>query len=517
MKAYDDVDFHAQRQPDAKFAVCADRQVTYREARDAANRISRAMIACGLRPGDRIAILMRNSVDTVLLYLGAFKAGVVPTPINPRLKPSEWQKICADAEARLLASDAQFAEQVDALREKIASVRCFIVAGGTRSGWKELDQWTVREPCNPPNVPLTEEHDVLQMYTSGTTGQPKSVVLTHRAVTASIAQFGRVAPFQPRDRFLLIMPLFHAAGIMAMLHTISWGATLVIQKSFVPQDTVDALDKGGVTVAMMAPTMIQSCLSEVADIADRKFRDLRLILYGASPIDEDTLRQAMKLFGCDFAQRYGTTETLSLTWLDPQDHRLALEERPQLLRSAGRPLPGIQLRVVGADGRELPIGESGEFIASGPQLMRGYWKSDNGESLELSGQRWLRTGDSGFIDTDGYVYICDRVKDVIVSGGENIYPHEIEEVLLEHPDVCEAAVIGVPDKKWGETVKAIVVRRADVTVSSEQLIDYCRERLAGFKVPHSVDFVSAIPRHSGGKVLKDQLRRPYWKDHPRRI
>ena len=321
MKAYDYVDFHARRQPNAEFAVGAGTRVTYGEARATANRIAHAIVACGLQPGDRIAILMRNSIETVVLYFGAFKAGVVPTPINPRLKPSEWLKICTDAEVKLLISDAEFAEDVDAVRgAQLARVR-FIMVPGSRRGWTDFHGWTARGSCHDPAAPVTEDDDVLQLYTSGTTGQPRSVVLTHRAVTANLAQLGQVTQLQPADRFLLIMPLFHAAGIMAMLHTIAWGASLLIQKNFEPQETVDALDKQGVTVTMLAPTMIQTCLSDSPDIAERDFADLRLIIYGASPINAETLREAMKVFRCDFAQRYGTTETLSLTWLDPADHR----------------------------------------------------------------------------------------------------------------------------------------------------------------------------------------------------
>jgi acyl-CoA synthetase (AMP-forming)/AMP-acid ligase II len=517
MMAYDYLDLHARQQPNSEFAVGAGKRVTYSEARDVVNRIAHAMIASQLAPGDRVAILMGNSVETVLVFLGALKAGVVPTPINCRLKPSDWLEICADAEAKLLVSDAQFTEQVDSFRQRLKRVRCFIGVGGPCTGWQDFEDWTARESRADPMVPATDDDDALQMYTSGTTGQPRSVVLTHRAVTANIAQFGRVAQFQPDDRFLLIMPMFHAAGFMVMLHAISSGASLVIHKSFAPKAAVDAMDKEGVTVTMLAPTMIQRCLTDVSDIAERKFQSLRLIIYGASAIKAETLREAMKCFRCDFAQRYGTTETLSLTWLDPADHRLALKERPDMLRSAGRPLPGVQIRVVDTDGQSLPTGETGEFIASGPQLMRGYWKSGDETSLDIDGKRWLRTGDSGFIDRDGYVCICDRVKDVIVSGGENIYPREIEEVLLEHPDVCQAAVIGVPDVEWGETVKAIVILRAGAHVSDQQVIDYCRERIAGFKLPHSVDFVTTIPRNSGGKVLKHLLREPYWNGQVRRI
>ncbi len=342
-------------------------------------------------------------------------------------------------------------------------------------------------------------------------------MLTHRAITSCIAQLELVVQFHPSDRFLLIMPLFHAAGIIAMLQAVAGGASLLIQTGFVAGDVVEALDRRGVTATMLAPTMIQTCLSEVPGIEERSFKDLRLIVYGASPIQEETLREAMRVFGCDFAQRYGSTETLCMTWLTPDEHRFALEHQPALLHAAGRPLPGVQMRVVDAGRRPLPTGQSGEFVVSGPGLMCGYWNHEDETCFEIDGERWLHTGDCGFMDSDDYVYLCDRVQDVIISGGENIYPHEIEGVLLDHPAVCEAAVIGIPDAKWGESVKAIVVGRSETNVSAEQLIRHCRERLAGFKTPRSVDFVTSIPRNASGKVLRFQLREPYWEDRPRRI
>ena len=511
MKAHHSLDFYACQQPQAAFAVDGQKHVTYSEARDAVNRIARAMIASRLEPGDRVAILMRNRIETVLLLFAAMKAAVVPVPINYRLAPAEWLGICDDAGAKLLISDSEFAASVAPLRGRLGTDFGFIVVGGRCAGWQDVERWASREPCEDLQITPNDD-DALHLYTSGTTGLSKSVVLTHVAVTANIAQFGRVNQLRPSDRFLLVMPLFHAAGFMVMLHTISSGASLVIHEGFLPKDTVDALDTGGVTVAMLVPTMIQMCLTDVPNVSQRQFESLRLIIYGASPIKAETLTAAMKVFRCDFAQRYGTTETLSLTWLDAADHRRALDDRPELLRSAGRSLPGVQISVVDAKDQAVPIGESGEFIASGPQLMRRYWHANDDPSLELDGKRWLRTGDYGFMDRDGYVFICDRVKDVIVSGGENIFSREIEEVLVAHPDVCEAAVIGVPDMKWGETIKAIVVRRAGSNVSAEQLIDYCRPRVATFKLPHSIDFVSTIPRNPSGKVRKHLLREPYWTE-----
>ena len=432
-------------------------------------------------------------------------------------RPPTGLELCDHAEAKLLICDLPFAALIGESRERLRDVREYIVVSGPQPGWKDYADWHATQPRSAPDVVITSEQDVLQLYTSGTTGQPRGVVLTSCAVASGVTQLSTVACLHTDDRFLMIMPMFHAAGIMEMLHVISCGATLVIQQDFAADATVDALAEQGITATMMVPTMIQRCLAEISDSGKRTFEKLRLVIYGASPIAEDTLRRALDVFCCDFAQRYGTTETLSLAWLDPTDHQVALQEKPELLRSAGRPLPRTKIRVVGANGQDLAIGERGEFVVSGPQLMRGYWKSED-DAVFLHGEvRWIRTGDVGYVDAEGYIFICDRVKDIIVSGGENIYPREIEEVLLEHPEVREAAVIGIPDAVWGESVKALLVLRPGAVVSEESLISYCREHLAGFKTPRSVSILPELPRNSAGKVLKYELRKPYWRDHDRRI
>jgi acyl-CoA synthetase (AMP-forming)/AMP-acid ligase II len=517
VRVHDYLDVHAEQRPDAEFAICSGERITYGEARNQANRISRALIDSGAKPGDRVAILQKNSIETVLLYQGAFKAGIVPTPINYRLLPAEWLRICQDAKAKLLFCDAEFVPEVDQFRSQLKSVRFFIVSSGRPlPGWADFPDWAIAHDPLPPNVNVGEEEDALQMYTSGTTGPPKGAVLTHRAVTANISQLAKVAAFRTTDRFLLVLPICHAAGIIAMLQTISSGACLIIHRSFDPMGVVSALNEADVTVTMMVPTMIRKCLDEVASVADRSYAMLRLVIYGASPIHDNTVRQMMEVFGCDLAQRYGSTETLSLTWLSPADHRMSLEGQPELLRSAGHALPGTEICIMDGSGTILPNGKHGEIVVRGPQLMRGYWKS--AETMDDAFREdWMHTGDVGFMDSDGYVYICDRMNDVIISGGENIYPREIEAVLAGHPNVDDAAVIGIPDLKWGESVKAIVALRSGASCSSEQLIEYCRGQLAGFKVPDSVDFVRQLPRNPSGKVLKRELREPYWRGHDRRI
>ena len=515
MKVHDYLDFHARHRPEAPLANCDEKQITYGEARDESNRMARAFVAYGLQRGDRIAILARNSIELLLLYFGALKAGVVLTPINHRLMPSDWLHISGDAGAKLFFCDAQFTDRVETIRNQFDSLPAFVVTSGRPpSGWETMDHWFGGHVASEADSVNSDEEETtdqaaFQMYTSGTTGRPHGVLLTHGAVTANVAQLGVVAPFEADDRFLLVLPLFHAAGIIAMLHAVSWGASLILHRSFRPMEVVKALDDASVTITMMVPTMIRACLEEDPSITHRRFENLRLVIYGASAIDEETLRQAMRVFGCDFAQRYGTTETLSLTWLSPADHRHALKCRPELLRSAGRPLPDTEIRVIDEHGNPVSsFSEKGELVVRGPQLTRKSSKS--GLPIDVdSPDAWIRTGDVGLMDNDGYVYLCDRVQDVIVSGGENVYPHEIEAALMKHCDVVEAAVIGVPDKKWGEAIKAVVVM-CDVNGSSaNELIEHCRQHLAGFKVPRSIEFVARLPRNSAGKVLRRKLREPY--------
>jgi fatty-acyl-CoA synthase len=263
--------------------------------------------------------------------------------------------------------------------------------------------------------------------------------------------------------------------------------------------------------------MIQFCLVGVPDVAARRYQALRLIIYGASPIAEQTLTRAIEVFGCDFLQAYGMTETTAaVTYLMPADHRRALAGEPKLLLSAGRPLPATEIRIVGEGGRILPSGEIGEIAARGPQLMRGYWNLAEATAEALR-DGWMHTGDAGVLDDEGFLYVQDRTKDMIVSGGENVYPREVEDVLYRHPAVAEAAVIGVPDPKWGEAVKAIVVCKQGLTVGAEELMRFCDGRLAGYKRPRSLDFADVLPRNPSGKVLKRELREKYWTGHTRRV
>jgi fatty-acyl-CoA synthase len=386
------------------------------------------------------------------------------------------------------------------------------------SGWEDFQGWIADQPTTPPSCPVTADHDLFQLYTSGTTGRPKGAVLIHRAVTTHLMQMGLAHDIRPGERLLLVAPVFHVAGLNAgAFPCLAVGGCLYIQADFKPAEVVRALSEERIGIAILVPAMIQACLTTVPDAADRRYADLRLIHYGASPIAEQTLRRAMAVFGCEFSQGYGMTEmSAGITILSAADHRRALAEKPELLLSAGRPFLGTEVCIVDPHDNPVPPGVIGEVVARGPQMMTGYWNQPQATAETLRGG-WMHTGDAGVLDEEGYLYIQDRIKDMIVSGGENVYPRVVEEVLYQHPAIAEAAVIGVPDTRWGETVKAIVVLRQGMTATAEEIMEFCRDKVGGFERPRSVDFVEALPRTPSGKVLKRVLREPYWAGQRRRV
>jgi fatty-acyl-CoA synthase len=384
-------------------------------------------------------------------------------------------------------------------------------------GWEPYQRWSSDCPATAPNRHVTPEHDAYQMYTSGTTGHPKGAVLAHRAVTANIAQIALACHGPPSERSLVAAPLFHAAAVPTTFSPVWWGGSLFILDQFNPVEVVRVLDEERIGFAVLVPAMIQACLSAVPDAGERRYEHLRLIYYGSSPIAEQTLRHATAVFRCSFIQSYGMTEAAqSLTFLTPADHERALTANQVLLLSAGRPAAGTEIRIVDANDNPAPNGIVGEVVARGPQLMRGYWNLPGATEEALRGG-WLHSGDAGLMDDEGYLYIQDRVKDMVVSGGENVYPREVEEVLFRHPAIGDAAVIGVPDERWGETVQAVIVLREGEQATAEDIIAFCRSTLGGFKLPRAVDFVKALPRNASGKVLKRELRERYWTGHRRRV
>ena len=523
LRLHDFLDYWAGRQPQAEFAVQGERRLTYRQAQRETNRLANAFGAAGLGPGDRLAVLARNCIEYPLLYLAASRAGVVPVPLNYRAAAPEWRFIVNDAGARMIIAGGPYLEQIDALRQELEPVRHYLALGPSPapSGWEALQRWAGPHSGAAPRHDVDPQSDLYQVYTSGTTGEPKGALLTQQAVVANLLQIGHTAHRAPRpgERSLVLGPMLHAGVVWTALAPLSWGASLYIQDEFEPEEVVRALSEERIGYAALVPAVLQACLAAVPDARWRPYPSLRLIHTGSAAVSEETLIGAREAFGCDVVQGYGLTEgTAGLTAMEPADYESELPwgGDGERARAVGRPLLGTELRIVDEHDRPLPPGAAGEIVARGPQLMRGYWNRPQATAEALRGG-WLHTGDVGVLDGEGFLTIRDRLKDVIVSGGSKVYPRMVEQVLREHPAVADVAVIGVPDARWGESVKAVVVLRPGATVGGPDLLDACRGKLGGFQRPRSVDFVASLPRTATGKVRKAVLRAPYWAGRARRV
>jgi acyl-CoA synthetase (AMP-forming)/AMP-acid ligase II len=512
------LEYWAGADPDRRCVSDGLRTWTYAEVNDWADRIATVLTDRGLVEGDRIGVLAKNCPDWVALYYGAFKCGVVPVPLNFRLNPAEWAYLLEDSGARAVIVAQEFVGRLDELGEDLPSgVGTRFVLDGESDGWLSLPEVLFSTAAWPRTTDRRAgDQDLWQMYTSGTTGLPKGAVVTHGSVHANMIQMRTAGPVLPNDHRLVAMPLYHAGAAMSMIQVIAAGASMRTMAKFDPAECVRVIEDEGVTHFSLVPAMIQTMIG-LPNLTGRRFDSLRTISYGASPITVETLRTAMEIFGCGFQQGFGQTETsAALTMLDTRAHERALAGEPHLLRSCGRAMVGTEVAVVDSEGKPVPAGTVGEVIARGPQMMRGYWNLPEATAETLV-DGWLHTGDAGYLDDEGFLYLSDRLKDMIVSGGENIYPREIEEVISAMPGVLEAAVIGVPDTRWGESVKACVVAEPDHDLTVDDVITWCRDHLATFKAPRSVDFLDALPRNPSGKVLKRELRHPYWSGQARQV
>ena len=512
---------HAAQRPEHAALLYDDRSFSYAELAAESARVAQALLAEGVGPQDHVAVLDKNAPEYFSFLFGSAMVNAVTLAVNWRLAPPEMEYILNNAEARVLLIGEEFLPHLEKM--KLETVRKVVVVGESGGGDHErYASWIEsREPVDPA-IPSTPEDTCYQLYTSGTTGLPKGVELSNRNLLAAMEVGGVEWSFDADSVNLVAMPLFHIAGSGWGIAGFHAGGTNILLRDVDPMAILRLVPEHRVTNALFVPAVLQVLIG-MPGAADADFSSIRSIVYGASPITEAVLVGAMKAFGCGFCQVYGLTETTgAITVLGPEDHDPG-GPRANLLRSAGRPWGDVTVRIVDAEtGKDLPDGQVGEIWIRSAQNMRGYWKNEKAtaeaypEGRDDQGIGWFRSGDAGYLE-DGYVFIHDRVKDMIVSGGENVYPAEIENVLMAHEAVADAAVIGVPSEKWGETVKAIVVPAAGSDPSADDLIAYCRERLAHYKCPTSVDRVEALPRNPSGKILKTELREPYWKGHARRV
>ena len=512
---------HARSQPD-KAALTyvegaideAHRSWSFAELDVESNIIANALLEAGIEPGQRIAYLDKNAPEYFLYLLGGAKVNAVSVAVNWRLAIPEMEYILNNSEARVLLVGEEY---LPALAEMTLEFAETIVVLGDPggSGYPTFEQWLAAAAETDPHIPVAPEDVCYQLYTSGTTGLPKGVEITHanfmHAMTASM----EAQEFTADSLNLVCMPLFHISGSGWGLIGMYFGASSVMLRDVNLDLILDVIPQFGVTHALFVPAVLQFLLA-LPKCRETDFSSMKNITYGASPITEAVLVDGMETFGCDFIQVYGLTETTGgVTCLPAEDHDPG-GPRAHLLRSCGRAIANHEVAIYDAE-TKAPVadGQVGEIWIRGPQIMRGYWKNPEATADSILADGWFRSGDAGFME-DGYLFIHDRVKDMIISGGENIYPAEIENVLMQHDGIADAAVIGVPSDRWGETVKAIVTR-ADESLTEQAVMEYCRKKLAGYKCPTSVDWMEAIPRNPSGKILKVELRKPYWAGKDRQV
>jgi len=508
------IDGHARDRPDAVAIRYQGCDTTYASLAAGSHRVAGALLAAGHARGARIGLLDLNSERYLEAFVGTAKAACVPVGINSRLAAPELEYVIRDARMPLVLVGRDHYELVGAIESRLPEGTAIVALHGGHARWPDYQGWRDAQPPDPsPRMPGPDD-DLLQLYTSGTTGHPKGACHTLRAWSAwgemcAHAGWGR---YSHDTSMLACMPLYHIAALGTSLLALQSGARVVLLRRFDAAACLEAIERERVTDTLLAPAIIQALLA-APDSGQRDLSSLKQLLYGAAPISENLLERVRQRLPCRLVQLYGMTENLGLsTFLAPEDHEPALGR----LRSSGRPYRENELCIVDPEGRVLPPGAIGEVLVRGPTQMRCYWNNEAATREALAGS-WLHTGDAGYLDADGCLFLLDRVQDMIIRGGENIYPAEVENALAGHASVAEVAVIGVPDERWGEAVKALVVPQPAARPDLESLRAFAAARIASYKLPASVDLVESLPRNASGKVLRRQLREPYWAGRDRRV
>ena len=508
---------HARVRPERVAFSFEGRNTTYGEFDLLANQVANGLKVVGVSQAARVAIIDKNSTAFYEIVFGCAKSGAVAVGINWRLAPPEVAYILNDCQAEVLFVGPEYFELIESIQAEVPSLKKIVALNYTHPEWQRYASW--RDQCDQsdPKNQISSEDVVIQMYTSGTTGRPKGAQIAHRGFFA-LWQYPAnedmaFNAWSENDRNLLVLPNFHIGGAGWGILGFLAGAENFILREIDAGQILDAIETHQLNKLGLVPAAIRLLLSH-PKARTTDYACLEYIYYGASPIPLDLLREAVAVFQCGFVQLYGMTETTGpASYLPPIDHADEVGER---MKSAGRPYPGVVVKILDADGCELATGRVGEICISSPVNMIGYWGLPEATADTLI-DGFIHSGDAGYLDADGYIYVHDRVKDMIVSGGENIYPAEVESALFGHAAVADVAVIGVPDEQWGEAVKAIVVRKPGMQLAAGELIEFARSRIAGFKLPKTVDFMSELPRNPAGKILKRELRKPFWQGQARNV
>ena len=479
------------------------RRLSFRELNARANRVAQALLADGVKPGDRVALLMMNGAEFIETFFAVAKIGAVNVPLNWRLVADELEFILKDAGATVLVFSENFAPLAAELQRRGArtDLRLFVQVGGTPEAFAlSYDAWMGAASAEDPALAGADDDLLFIMYTSGTTGLPKGVMHSHRTVLWAMLTLSATADMRNRDRFLTSLPLFHVGALTPAMGCVYLGITQVILKAFDPKLSWELIRDEKITSTLMVPAMLQFMLATY-DKATHDASTLRWMLSGAAPVPVNLIKTYAQM-GVEIHQVYGLTESCGPGCL------ILGADAMTRAGSTGRAYFHTDVRVVGVDGKECASNEPGEVLIRGPHNMAGYWNRPDATAMALQ-DGWLHTGDIGTMDAEGFVTIRDRMKDMLISGGENVYPAEVENMLLGHPALADAAVIGLPSPKWGEVALAVVVAKKGAAITPADLLDWCKGKLADFKLPKAAVVVAEIPRNPSGKILKRVLREQF--------
>ena len=502
--------------PDKEAIVFEDTRLSYAELNARSNQLASQMQAWGVGSGDRVGIMQVNCNEIIETYFAAAKLGAIFVPLSFRGRAEEIRHMVNASESKVVIAGSRYLGMVDELRPSLNTVEHYVSMEGTADGWEPYEDILAAQPTDDIMTDVDDDDTTILMFTAGTTGLPKGVMLTFGGVSSY--SLSNVTPVEPDqvEKNILTVPLYHVAGMQAVISAIFGMRTLVIQRQFEAESWMKLVQDEKVSRAMMVPTMLKMLLDHEAR-PNYDLSSLDVLTYGAAPMPKEVIKRAiLELEDTQFINAFGQTEaSATITALMPDDHNvkgLSEEEREkkfERLSSIGKPLPGVEIRIVDEDANDVPTNEQGEIIASGPQLMKGYWQQDD-VTAETIKNGWLFTGDLGYQDDEGYIFLTGRAKDFIKRAGEMISPEEVEQTLMSHPAVDEAAIIGIPDDEWGERVRAVVVLKSGQDATQDELIEYSRRHLASFKKPEHVVFsAEPLPRNPLGKVLKRDLKQMY--------
>ena len=500
--------------PEREAIVFDGNRMSFGELADRVNRLTNALGELGVGSGDRVAVMQVNCNEHIESYFATAKLDAIFVPINFRARAEELSFMLNDSGVKVIILGQRYQDMLRSIKGELTTVEHLITLEGPGEGFLFYDE-LLENASDEERFPSADEEDTtIVMFTAGTTGTPKGVMLSHNSFSSYILANVEPVDMDAAEKNILTVPLHHIAGIQAVMAAIYGGRTLVLQRQFDEEGWMQLVQTEQVNRAMMVPTMLKRLMDQPT-FKDYDLSSLRVITYGAAPMPLEVIKKAIAEFPTTrFINAFGQTETAStITMLPPDAHDIKegdpdYEKKMARLGSIGKPLPDVEVKIVDEDGNDVPVNETGEIVARGDRLMKGYWNREEATKETLRGG-WLYTGDLGYWDDEGYIFLSGRAKDFIKRGGEMIAPEEVEQIIMSHPGVDEAAIIGIPDIEWGERVRAIVVKKPGIEVSMEDVVEHCRPRMAGFKRPEDVVFVAELPRNPMGKVLKRELREQY--------